>query len=174
MYTPAYTKQFEKDTKRCVRRGRNMEKLKRLVRTLLSGEPLDPADASSVRIVEFPGTTQKAVEFRRDLASGVEHVLAMTYTLTRPGPFLSRTLRLGSFVGVREDGRLIAMAGERMKLPGLTEVSGVCTHPDFRGRGVPEESPSPPSPPSLVAAASPLPSSVPPSPLPATAVERRP
>jgi ribosomal protein S18 acetylase RimI-like enzyme len=56
-------------------------------------------------------------------------------TLTRPGPFLSRTHRLGGFVGIREDGRLIAMAGERMKLPGFTEVSGVCTHPDYRGRG---------------------------------------
>jgi ribosomal protein S18 acetylase RimI-like enzyme len=56
-------------------------------------------------------------------------------TLTRPGPFLSRTHRLGSFVGIRVDGRLVAMAGERMKLPGFTEVSGVCTHPDFRGRG---------------------------------------
>lgn len=56
-------------------------------------------------------------------------------TLTRPGPFLSRTHRLGGFVGIREGGRLIAMAGERMKLPGFTEVSGVCTHPDYRGRG---------------------------------------
>ena len=56
-------------------------------------------------------------------------------TLTRPGPFLPRTHLLGSFVGIRIDGRLVAMAGERMKLPGLTEVSGVCTHPDFRGRG---------------------------------------
>ena len=42
MYTPVYTRQFEKDTKRCVRRGKNMEKFKILVRTLLSGKPLDP------------------------------------------------------------------------------------------------------------------------------------
>jgi len=42
MYTPVYTRQFEKDTKRCVRRGKNMEKFKILVRTLLSGNPLDP------------------------------------------------------------------------------------------------------------------------------------
>jgi mRNA interferase YafQ len=40
-YTPVYTKQFEKDTKRCVRRGKNMEKFKILARTLLSGKPLD-------------------------------------------------------------------------------------------------------------------------------------
>jgi len=56
--------------------------------------------------------------------------------LTRPGPFLPRTHELGQFIGVREHGRLVAMAGERMKLPGHTEVSGICTHPDFRGRGL--------------------------------------
>ena len=55
--------------------------------------------------------------------------------LTRPGPFSVRTHRLGDFIGVRLDGRLAAMAGERMKLDGFTEVSGVCTHPDYRGRG---------------------------------------
>lgn len=56
-------------------------------------------------------------------------------TLTRPGPFFARTHELGEFVGIRERGRLIAMAGERMRLPGLTEVSAVCTHPDHRGKG---------------------------------------
>jgi len=56
-------------------------------------------------------------------------------TLTRPGPFVARTPELGDFVGVKLDGRLIAMAGERMKPDGFTEVSGVCTHPDHRGRG---------------------------------------
>jgi predicted GNAT family acetyltransferase len=56
-------------------------------------------------------------------------------TLTRPGPFFERTHELGEFIGVREGGRLIAMAGERMKPDGFTEVSGVCTHPDFRGQG---------------------------------------
>jgi len=56
-------------------------------------------------------------------------------SLTEPGPFLARTHRLGDFVGVKVDGRLVAMAGERLKPDGFTEVSGVCTHPDFRGRG---------------------------------------
>jgi predicted GNAT family acetyltransferase len=55
--------------------------------------------------------------------------------LTEPGPFFERTHQLGDFVGVRADGRLAAMAGERLKLPGFTEVSAVCTHPDHRGRG---------------------------------------
>lgn len=56
-------------------------------------------------------------------------------TLTEPGPFVTRTHAIGGFVGIRVDGQLVAMAGERMKLPGYSEVSAVCTHPDFRGRG---------------------------------------
>lgn len=56
--------------------------------------------------------------------------------LTEPGPFLTRTHTMGTFFGIRIDGRLAAMAGERMRFPGYTEVSGVCTHPDFRGRGL--------------------------------------
>jgi predicted GNAT family acetyltransferase len=56
-------------------------------------------------------------------------------TLTEPGPFFAKTPRLGDFIGVKRDGRLVAMAGERMKPDGFTEVSGVCTHPDWRGRG---------------------------------------
>ena len=43
---------------------------------------------------------------------------------------------MGRFVGVRIEGRLAAMAGERMRFPGFTEVSGVCTHPEFQGRGL--------------------------------------
>lgn len=57
-------------------------------------------------------------------------------SLTRPGPFLPRTHRLGRFVGIRVDGRLAAMAGERLQVHGHTEVSAVCTHPDFRGQGM--------------------------------------
>jgi len=57
-------------------------------------------------------------------------------TLTQPGPFLRHTHRMGRFVGIRLDGRLVAMAGERFSFPGYTEVSGVCTHPDARGRGL--------------------------------------
>ena len=56
--------------------------------------------------------------------------------LTEPGPFLTRTHVMGTFLGVRIDGRLAAMAGERFRFRGYTEVSGVCTHPDFRGRGL--------------------------------------
>ncbi|MBN8509127.1 MAG: GNAT family N-acetyltransferase [Burkholderiales bacterium] len=56
--------------------------------------------------------------------------------LTEPGPFLPRTHTMGRFVGVREGTRLAGMAGERFRPPGCTEVSGVCTHPDCRGRGL--------------------------------------
>jgi len=57
-------------------------------------------------------------------------------TLTEPGPFLSRTHTMGRFLGIRVGGPLVAMAGERMRFSGYTEVSGVCTHPEFRGRGL--------------------------------------
>lgn len=56
--------------------------------------------------------------------------------LTQPGPFHARTHKLGDFVGVRENGKLIAMTGMRMRVPGFTEISAVCTHPDARGRGL--------------------------------------
>lgn len=56
--------------------------------------------------------------------------------LTEPGPFLARTHEMGRFFGVKEDGQLIAMAGERMRFDGFSEVSGVCTHPEFQGRGL--------------------------------------
>ena len=56
-------------------------------------------------------------------------------TLTKPGPFGLRTHELGPFIGVKHDGRLVAMAGERLKPEGFTEVSGVCTHPNHRGAG---------------------------------------
>lgn len=56
--------------------------------------------------------------------------------LTKPGPFTSGALSLGDFWGVKAGGRLVAMAGERMKQPGYSELSGVCSHPDVRGGGL--------------------------------------
>lgn len=55
--------------------------------------------------------------------------------LTQPGPFAARTIELGSYLGIRSEGRLVAMAGERMRFDGFTEISAVCTHPQHRGRG---------------------------------------
>lgn len=79
--------------------------------------------------VETAGSIERLTE--ADAAAMLE--LA---TLTRPGPFAARTGCLGEFWGVRDRGVLVAMAGERMRQPGFTEVSGVCTHPDARGRGL--------------------------------------
>jgi ribosomal protein S18 acetylase RimI-like enzyme len=55
---------------------------------------------------------------------------------TKPGPFLPRTIELGSYLGIRRDRALVAMAGERFRLPGWTEISAVCTDPCFRGEGL--------------------------------------
>ncbi len=86
------------------------------------------------------------VAARRQGAVAGEHIVRLTDSdvpemlalarLTEPGPFLARTHVMGGFLGIRIEGRLAAMAGERFRLPGYTEVSGVCTHPDFRGRGL--------------------------------------
>jgi predicted GNAT family acetyltransferase len=56
-------------------------------------------------------------------------------TLTKPGPFTLRAQALGTFWGIRLDGRLVAMAGQRMRQLGFAELSGLCTHPDFQGKG---------------------------------------
>ena len=66
--------------------------------------------------------------------SHVDEMLALV-ELTKPGPFGKRTHELGSYLGIREAGQLVAMAGERLKPYGHTEISAVCTHPDHRGRG---------------------------------------
>lgn len=68
---------------------------------------------------------------------GPEHALPALELamLTHPGPFGPRTIELGEYFGFFDGGRLIAMAGERMHAGTLREISGVCTDPDFQGRG---------------------------------------
>ncbi len=68
---------------------------------------------------------------------GLSDVPAMAelVALTNPGPFAARTHTLGTFLGIKIDGRLAAMIGERMKPGDYTEMTGICVHPDFRGRG---------------------------------------
>lgn len=68
-------------------------------------------------------------------AADVPAMLALT-ALTVPGPFFAETYRQGGYIGVYDAGQLIAMAGRRMRPPGFTEVSAVCTHPDYQGRGL--------------------------------------
>jgi ribosomal protein S18 acetylase RimI-like enzyme len=68
---------------------------------------------------------------------GVDDAPAMVELteLTKPGPFTLRTHELGTFLGIRIDGQLVAMAGERMKPAHYTEITAVCVHPSHRGRG---------------------------------------
>jgi ribosomal protein S18 acetylase RimI-like enzyme len=73
-------------------------------------------------------------EFIRLTNADVPEMLALT-KLTNPGPFASRTHELGDYFGIRVAGTLAAMAGERLRLPGYTEISAVCTHPDHLGHG---------------------------------------
>jgi predicted GNAT family acetyltransferase len=67
-------------------------------------------------------------------AADVSAMLELT-ALTKPGPFFARTYELGQYFGIRDGDRLAAMAGERMRLDGFTEISAVCVHPDHRGKG---------------------------------------
>jgi ribosomal protein S18 acetylase RimI-like enzyme len=55
---------------------------------------------------------------------------------TEPGPFAKRTIELGTYLGIHRDGQLVALAGERLRVPGWTEVSAVCTDPAYRGQGL--------------------------------------
>jgi predicted GNAT family acetyltransferase len=55
--------------------------------------------------------------------------------VTKPGPFSAGAIALGAYLGIRHAGKIIAMAGERMRFDGFTEISAVCTHPSYLGRG---------------------------------------
>ena len=68
---------------------------------------------------------------------GPQHAAQMLdlVAIAPPGPFAGRTIELGEYYGVFDGDRLVAMAGERMEAGALREISGVCTHPDYQGRG---------------------------------------
>lgn len=66
--------------------------------------------------------------------SHIQAMIGLT-ALTRPGPFTQRTIEFGNYIGIFENDQLVAMAGERLKVPGYTEVSAICTHPDATGKG---------------------------------------
>jgi predicted GNAT family acetyltransferase len=78
-----------------------------------------------------PAATDLAVLGQDDVAD-----MRALVEKTKPGPFNSRTHELGRFLGMRIDGRLAAMVGERLHLDGFAEISAVCSDPDFRGRGL--------------------------------------
>lgn len=108
---------------------------------LIEPEPLDPPPGASARhraITQMvapdpaPPVPGFAFEVLTEADAAAMQALA---ALTQPGPFFRHTNRLGTFIGVKQDGALVAMAGERLRPTGYTEVSGVCTHPDHRGQG---------------------------------------
>jgi ribosomal protein S18 acetylase RimI-like enzyme len=110
---------------------------------LLPGD-IGPLPPGWERTVEVPGVQLVAVPTlvgRLDAEvvplgdADVPEMLDLT-ARTRPGPFLARTIEIGSFLGIRRDGVLAAMAGERLRPPGWTEVTSVCTDPAYRGQGL--------------------------------------
>lgn len=80
------------------------------------------------------GTSEERCDFI-ELGSGDSPEMLELTGLTKPGPFGPRTHELGIYLGIRLDGKLVAMAGERLKVAGFTEVSAVCTHPEHTGKG---------------------------------------
>ncbi|MDX3520658.1 GNAT family N-acetyltransferase [Streptomyces scabiei] len=88
-----------------------------------------------VQLVDTALRAEPAPEAVRLGPADVPEILDLV-ARTGPGPFLKRTVELGTYLGIRDRGRLIAMAGERIHPPGWTEISAVCTDPDHRGRGL--------------------------------------
>jgi ribosomal protein S18 acetylase RimI-like enzyme len=84
----------------------------------------DPA-----RAVDEPSVTPVPLD-----KSHADEMVALA-ALTKPGPFNSRTIEFGEYYGIFENGRLASMTGQRLHIENYTEVSAVCTHPDFLGRG---------------------------------------
>jgi GNAT superfamily N-acetyltransferase len=84
----------------------------------------------------FPGADQPEIEDAGRVLGPADRVAMRELTrIAFPDFFRERTPELGLYLGIHEGDKLIAMAGERLALPGLQEISGVCTHPDFGGRG---------------------------------------
>lgn len=105
------------------------------------GVPAVPEDWETVESgygVQLVATTLRAEPEPEALLLGPADVPEMLELVdrTKPGPFLPRTIELGAYYGIRRDGRLIAMAGERLRLPGWTEISAVCTDTAYRGHGL--------------------------------------
>jgi ribosomal protein S18 acetylase RimI-like enzyme len=84
--------------------------------------------------LDIAGALDPLVNVRRLKSNDVPAMMELA-KLTEPGPFRERTFELGNFYGIFMDDRLLAMAGQRTRVPGYVEVSAVCTHPEARGRG---------------------------------------
>ncbi|MFC0436961.1 GNAT family N-acetyltransferase [Kutzneria buriramensis] len=93
------------------------------------------ADMAGVQLTGEQIPTAPEVEAVRLHDGDVPDMLDLV-ARTQPGPFLPRTIEMGRYLGIRRNGRLVAMAGERLRLSGWTEVSAVCTDPAYRGQGL--------------------------------------
>jgi ribosomal protein S18 acetylase RimI-like enzyme len=108
---------------------------------VVAGAGRPPADwevleeLQGVQLVEAGVTAAPAVEAVRLTAADVPEMLDLV-ARTQPGPFLKRTIELGTYLGIRREGNLVAMAGERLHPPGWTEISAVCTDDEYRGQGL--------------------------------------
>jgi len=111
---------------------------------LLSQDPVRPIDALQTTRV---GDLHQMIATRHESGSvNDQEVIALSHAdakdmldlvqKTKPGPFAKRTHEMGNYIGIRDQGRLIAMAGERMCLDGHVEISAVCVDQDFRGNGL--------------------------------------
>ncbi|QKW39770.1 GNAT family N-acetyltransferase [Actinomadura sp. NAK00032] len=107
---------------------------------MFSSPAIPPSDWEPVFVLDglqmlwhgvLPETAPTVVELGEQ---DVPEMLALV-ARTRPGPFWPRTHELGTYLGIRDKGTLVAMAGERLRPPGWTEISTVCTSPEARGQG---------------------------------------
>ncbi|MDF2157247.1 GNAT family N-acetyltransferase [Algoriphagus sp. CAU 1675] len=83
---------------------------------------------------DFKQVKSEEIEIQALNPSHVDEMIELT-ALTKPGPFTKRTIEFGNYHGIFEGGKLVAMGGERMHLDEFTEVSAICTHPDYLGKG---------------------------------------
>jgi ribosomal protein S18 acetylase RimI-like enzyme len=100
--------------------------------------PPDPATGHSLienRKTKNRTTENRELEMVQLSAANTQEMVDLT-NLAFPGFFRIRTCEMGSYFGIRANGELIAMGGERLMLEGYPEISGICTHPAHRGKGV--------------------------------------
>ncbi|WP_049562677.1 GNAT family N-acetyltransferase [Nonomuraea sp. SBT364] len=112
------------------------------VADMFSGAATPPPDWEPVFVLDGRQMIWTGGGLPDDLATdvaelGPDNVPEMLDLVARaqPGPFWPRTRELGTYLGIRDNGILVAMAGERLRPPGWTEISAVCTAPEARGRG---------------------------------------
>ena len=108
------------------------------VRLAGAGLPAGWQALQTFDVVQMVGERVTGVDCPEAIPLGAVDVPEMLELVaqTEPGPFLTRTVELGDYLGIRRVGALVAMAGERLRPDGWTEISAVCTRPDHRGQGL--------------------------------------